>query len=250
MGLLEGRVALVVGASSGIGGATARALAEAGAAVAVSARRADRLEALVREIEGTGGKALAIPGDACDSSFATCMVGEVVERLGRLDILVNSAGIIRPGGVHGADLEEWKQVIDVNLMATLYASRAALDVMIAQGRGDIVNVSSTAGRRATGHFGPYATSKFGLTGLSEGMRQEVGAKGVRVCLIEPGATATEVAESIPDPGVRQFMHDHVHREGAMEAEDVAAAIVFVCALPPRANVSEILIRPTSDVAPL
>lgn len=249
-GPLADRAALITGASSGIGRAAALALAAAGATVAVSARRADRLRGLVRRIEDAGGKALALPGDVGDEATATRIVAETVRRAGRIDILVNSAGIVRPGGVQNADTAEWRRVIEVNLLASLYTCRAAIEPMRAQGGGDIINISSTAGRRAAGVFGPYSTSKFGLNALSEGMRQEVGGYGIRVCVIEPGATTTEVAESIPDPGYRKFMHDYVNKEGAMQPEDVAAAIVFVVSLPPRVNVSELLIRPTIDVAAL
>jgi NADP-dependent 3-hydroxy acid dehydrogenase YdfG len=122
--------------------------------------------------------------------------------------------------------------------------------MLAQGNGDIINISSTAGRRSTGAFAPYATSKFGLNGFTEALRQQVGDQGVRVCVIEPGATSTEVAESVANPDIRARLQDHVNKDGAMKPEDVAAAIVFVASLPARANVSEILIRPTIDTAPL
>lgn len=249
-GPLAGRVALITGASSGIGEAAAVALAEAGAAVAVSARRAERLEDLVRRIEAAGGKAIALPGDVADEAIATRVVEETVSRLGRLDILVNSAGVIQAGGVENADTAEWRRVIDINLMATLYTCKAAIGPMKAQGGGDIVNISSTAGRRAAGIFGPYSTSKFGLTALTEGLRQEVGGYGIRVCIVEPGATTTEVAEGLTDPKLKAAMRQHVSKEGAMKAEDVASAIVFVTTLPPRANVSEILIRPTIDTVPM
>lgn len=245
---LAGRVALVTGASSGIGEGAALALAEAGAAVAVAARRADRLDALVRKIEAAGGKALALPGDVVDEAVAKDIVARTVKHFGRLDVLVNSAGIIQAGGVENADTEQWRRVIEVNLLATLYTCSAAIGHMRAQGGGDIINVSSVAGRRAAAAFGPYSTSKFGLTGMTEGLRQEVGKYGIRVCLVEPGATTTEVADSITDPNYRQAMRAHVGKEGAMKPEDVAAAIVFVVSLPHRANVSELLIRPTIDVA--
>jgi NADP-dependent 3-hydroxy acid dehydrogenase YdfG len=245
-GILAGRVALVTGASSGIGEGAAIALAEVGAAVAVAARRADRLNALVKKITDMGGKALALPGDVSDESVARDIVAKTVKHFGRLDILVNSAGVIQPGGVENADTEQWRSVIGINLLATLYTCTAAIGPMRAQGGGDIINVSSIAGRRAAGIFGPYSTSKFGLTGMTEGLRQEVSKYGIRVCIVEPGATATEVSNSISDPVVRKSIHDHVNKEGAMKSEDVAAAIVFVVSLPRRANVSEILIRPTID----
>jgi NADP-dependent 3-hydroxy acid dehydrogenase YdfG len=249
-GTLAGRVALVTGASSGIGESVAIALAKAGAAVAVAARRVERLAMLVARIETIGAKALALPGDVVDERVAKGMVTRTVQHFGRLDILVNSAGIIQAGGVENADMDQWRRVIDVNLLGSLYTCSAAMAPMRAQGGGDIINVSSVAGRRAAAAFGPYSTSKFGLTGMTEGLRQEAGKHGIRVCIVEPGATTTEVAESITDPNYRKAMQAHVGKEGAMQPEDVAAAIVFVVSLPPRANVSELLIRPTIDVAAL
>jgi NADP-dependent 3-hydroxy acid dehydrogenase YdfG len=247
---IDGRVALITGASSGIGEGAAVALAAAGAKVAVAARRADRLQDLVARIEAAGGEALALPGDVTDEAFATGIVEETVGRFGRLDILVNSAGINQPGGVENADIPLWREVIEINLMATLYTCKAAIPPMKAQGGGDIINISSIAGRRATGVFNPYGTSKFAVNSLTEGLRQEVGESGIRVCVIEPGATTTEVAEGIVDPAFREHIRKHVSKEGAMKVEDIGAAIVFVVSLPPRANVSEILIRPTIDVLPM
>jgi NADP-dependent 3-hydroxy acid dehydrogenase YdfG len=245
-GTLAGRIALVTGASSGIGEGSALALAAAGATVAVSARRADRLAALVKKIEAAGGKALALAGYVADEAVAKYVVAETIERFGRLDILVNSAGIIQPGGVENANTEAWRHVVEINLYATLYTCSAAISQMRTQGGGDIVNISSIAGRRASRPFNPYATSKFGLTAMTEGMRQEVGQYGIRVCIIEPGATTTEVSESIADTNTREHLRKHVSKDGAMKPEDVADAVVFVVSLPSRANVSEILIRPTID----
>lgn len=245
---LRGKVALVTGASSGIGEATALALAEAGAAVAVSARRAERLTDLVTRIEKAGGKALAVPGDMANETDATKAVTDTVAQLGRIDIVVNSAGVIQAGGVESLPLDEWRRVIDVNLLGTLYVCKAAIGPMKAQGGGDIVNISSTAGRRAAGVFGPYSTSKFGLTGLTEGLRQEVGGAGIRVSIVEPGATATEVANNIADPTMRAAMQQHVGKDSAMEPADIADAVLFIVSLPRRANVSQILIRPTTDTA--
>jgi NADP-dependent 3-hydroxy acid dehydrogenase YdfG len=121
--------------------------------------------------------------------------------------------------------------------------------MRTQGGGDIVNISSTAGRRAAVLFNAYSASKFALTAMTEALRQEVGRQGIRVCIIEPGATSTEVSEGVADPAYRKFIHEHVTKEGAMKPEDVAAAILFAVSLPPRANVSQLLIRPTIDTAP-
>jgi NADP-dependent 3-hydroxy acid dehydrogenase YdfG len=248
-GPLVGKAALVTGASSGIGEGAALALAAAGASVAVSARREERLRDLVARIEAVGGTAIALPGDVTDEAVATAAVEDTVGRFGRLDILVNSAGVIQAGTVENADTAQWRSVIEVNLMATLYTCKAAIPHMKAQGGGDIVNVSSTSGRRTPNPiFGPYSTSKFAVNALSEGLRQEVGGSGIRVCIVEPGATTTEVAEGITDPTYRDAIRTHVSKDGAMKPEDIGAAIVFVVTLPPRANVSEILIRPTIDVA--
>jgi NADP-dependent 3-hydroxy acid dehydrogenase YdfG len=247
---LAGRVALVTGASSGIGEAAAVALAGLGARIAVTARRAERLQLLVNRIEAAGGKATAFPGDIADETFATRVVERAAGHFGRLDILVNSAGVMPEGGAENGDLAAWRRVIETNLMACLYTSRAAARVMRAQGAGDIINISSTAGRRSAGLFGAYCTSKFGLGAMTEGLRQEVGSAGVRVCLIEPGATDTELFEGVADPVLREAVRQRAQRDGAMKADDVAAAITFVVGLPTRANISELLIRPTTDTAPL
>jgi NADP-dependent 3-hydroxy acid dehydrogenase YdfG len=247
---LAGKVALVTGASSGIGEAAALSLAAAGAAVAVSGRRKDRLDSLVRRIAAAGGKGLALPGDVSIEADATQAVKDTVARLGRIDVLINSAGINEAGGIESLPLELWRKVIDVNLMGTLYCCKAAVAAMKAQGSGDIINISSTAGRRAGARFGAYSTSKFGVNGLTECLRQEVGGAGVRVCVIEPGATTTEIADSISDPKAREAIRAHVTKEGAMAASDIADAIMFVVTLPRRANVSEMLIRPTIDTAPM
>jgi len=247
--LLAGRVALVTGASAGIGEAAAVALAAAGATVAAVARREDRLKTLVHKIEAAGGKAIALPGDVASEAVAKGAVAEALQRLGRLDILVNSAGLIQSGGVENSDTAHWRQLLEVNLLASLYTSQAAITAMRAQGGGDIINISSTAGRRASGAFPAYSASKFGLTAMNEATRQEVGRYGIRVCIIEPGATATEVAEGIADPAVRSAMRQHISKDGALLPQDVAAAIIFVLSLPPRANVSQLMIRPTIDVTP-
>jgi NADP-dependent 3-hydroxy acid dehydrogenase YdfG len=248
-GSLAGKVALVTGASSGIGAAAAAALAAEQATVVLVARRADRLQSLVRKIEEAGGKAIALPGDVADEQVAQGAVTETLQRFGRIDILVNSAGIIDSGGVENADTARWRRVLEINLMASMYTSRAAIGPMRAQGGGDIINISSIAGRRAAALFNVYSASKFGLTAMTEAMRQEVGRHGIRVCIIEPGATTTEVAEGIADPTFRKSIREHVSKEGAMMPEDVAAAILLVVSLPPRANVSQLMIRPTIDTAP-
>jgi NADP-dependent 3-hydroxy acid dehydrogenase YdfG len=245
-GLLSGRTALVTGASAGIGRSTAVALARAGAQVALVARRADRLHDLAASIEAGGGQALARPADVTDPAQATQAVQDAAGHFGGLDILVNAAGMTQTGRVENADLTDWRYVFELNFWASLYTSRAAIPALRAGG-GDIVNISSTAGRRAVGAtFGPYAASKFALTALNESLRAEVTLAGIRVCIVEPGATATEIHAGIRDEKVREATRQHVEKDGAMQPEDVAAAIVFVIGLPRRVNVSQLTIRPSVD----
>jgi NADP-dependent 3-hydroxy acid dehydrogenase YdfG len=246
-GVLTGKTALVTGASSGIGRSTVLALAEAGACVALVARRAERLKDLAAQIEAAGGRALARPADVTDETEAAQSVEDTVTHFGGLDILVNAAGMTQTGKVENADIKDWRYVFELNFWSGLYTARAAIPALKASGGGDIVNISSTAGRRAVGAtFGPYAASKFALTAFNESLRAEVTLAGIRVAIIEPGATATEIHEHIKDEKVREFTRNHVEKDGAMQADDVAAAVVFVVSLPSRVNVSQLVIRPTVD----
>src|SRR3954463_5866291 len=172
---LQGRTVAITGASSGIGEATALACAEAGAAVALAARRADRIEALAKRIEDDGGKAIALPTDVGDERQARAFIEHAYEHLGRLDILVNNAGVMLLGAVEGADTEQWRTMVNVNVLGLLYCTHAALPVMRNNSHppgGHIVNVSSVAGRRAALGSAVYNLTKFGVTGFSEGLRQE------------------------------------------------------------------------------
>jgi len=245
-GILSGKKALVTGASSGIGRGTALALAAAGAQVALVARRAARLDELAAKIKADGGQALARAADVTDEGDATRAVQDAVDHFGGLDILVNAAGMTQVGKVENANLADWRYVFELNFWSGLYTSRAAIPALKAGG-GDIVNVSSTAGRRPVGAtFGPYAASKFALTAFTESLRAEVTLAGIRVCIIEPGATATEIHAHIKDEKVRESTRQHIEKDGAMQPEDVAAAIVFVVSLPRRVNVSQLMIRPSVD----
>ena len=246
-GVLSGKTALVTGASSGIGRSTALALAEAGASVALVARRAERLKDLAAQIEAGGGQALARAADVTDEQDASRAVQDAVDHFGRLDILVNAAGMTQTGKVENGDLADWRYVFELNFWAAFSTARAAIPALKANGGGDIVNISSTAGRRAVGAtFGPYAASKFALTAFNESLRAEVTLAGIRVSIIEPGATATEIHEHIKDEKVREFTRNHVEKDGAMQADDVAAAVVFVVSLPRHVNVSQLMIRPSVD----
>jgi NADP-dependent 3-hydroxy acid dehydrogenase YdfG len=163
---------------------------------------------------------------------------------------VNSAGTIQAGGVENCDTEEWRRTMDLNFFASLYTSAAAFPHMKDQGGGDIIQISSTGGRRPTSHFGSYGASKFALNGMSWGLREEAGKVGIRVCVVEPGATTSEISETMSDPTGREFMREHIRKDGAMKPEDIAAMVLCVVSLPQRANVQELLIRPTIDTAPL
>src|SRR3954464_3075400 len=190
---LSGQAVAITGASSGIGEATALACARAGASVALAARRADRIEALAERITGDGGTAVAISADVGDEDQARAFVEHAHERLGRLDVLVNNAGVMLLGPIAGADLDQWRQMVDVNVFGVLYCTHAALPLMLEQGSGHVVNVSSVAGRFARAGSGVYNLTKFGVRAFSESLRQEVTAAGVRGAVVEPGAVATELA---------------------------------------------------------
>ena len=243
---LAGKVALVTGASSGIGAATALALAAAGATVAISARRKDRLDELVQEIEAAGGKALALPGDMAVEADAIAAVEDTARLLGRIDILINSAGVMQAGGIEGADLDEYRKVMDINLMATVYTCKAAIPHMLAHGVGDIINISSLAGRKGGPETNAYSASKHAVNAMTNGMRQELGNRNIRVSFLMPGATETEVASGISNPAWREAIAKHVSKEGAVKASEIADTLVFMLAMPRHVNISEISVRPTID----
>ena len=243
---LAGKIALVTGASSGIGAATAVALAAAGASVALSARRADRLAELVTQIEAAGGTALALPGDMAVEADAIKAVEDTAAHFGRIDILVNSAGIMQAGGIDGMDVAEYRRVVDINLMGTVYTCAAAVPLMKAQGSGDIVTISSLAARKGGPMTNAYSASKHAVNAMTDGMRQELGGFGIRVSIVMPGATETEVASGISNPQWRETIAAHVSKDGAVKASEMADTIVFILSLPRNVNVSEICVRPTID----
>ena len=247
-GSLAGKVALVTGASSGIGEATAIALAEAGATVVVAARRADRLAGLVDKVVQAGGTAHAIAADVSVEAEAIRTVEDTVAKFGRIDILINSAGVMQAGGVENCDLAEYRQVFDINLFATLYTSRAAITHMLRQGGGDIVNISSLAGRKGGAATSAYSASKHAVNSMTDGMRQELGDRNIRVSILMPGATTTEVGDSISDPNWRKAIQAHVSKEGAVLPSEIGDTIVFMLSLPRRVNISEISVRPTVDTS--
>jgi NADP-dependent 3-hydroxy acid dehydrogenase YdfG len=247
MGSLDGKVAAITGASSGIGEATALALAAEGCAVALGARRRDRIEALAERIEEEGGKALAIETDVADEESARAFVTRANEELGGLNVLVNNAGVMLLGPLAGADTEEWRRMIEVNGLGLLYCTHAALPIMGAGGSGHIVNIASVAGRVASLGAGAYNFTKFGVVGLSEALRQECAYANVRVTVVEPGFTETELQGHNKHPMVLERMEKMKEQYGELlEASDIADAIVWAVTRPNRVNVNEILIRPTGQ----
>jgi NADP-dependent 3-hydroxy acid dehydrogenase YdfG len=244
---LEGKVAAVTGASSGIGEATALALAGEGCAVALGARRKDRIEALAERIEADGGRALAIETDVSDEDSANAFIAGAHEQLGGLDILVNNAGVMLLGPVAGADTGEWRQMMEVNGLGLLYCTHAALPIMGAAGSGHVVNISSVAGRSASMGVGVYNFTKWGVTGFSEALRQECSHANVRVTIIEPGFTESELAGHNTNPMVLERVEQIREEYGEiLKSEDIADAIAWAVTRPNRVNVNEILIRPTGQ----
>jgi NADP-dependent 3-hydroxy acid dehydrogenase YdfG len=239
----------VTGASSGIGAATATALAERGAAVALAARRGDRLEALAADIQGQGGTALVLECDVTDEGQVTAAVERTVAELGRLDTLINNAGVMLLGPVAGAPLAEWQRMVDLNVSGLLYCAHAALPHLISAAEGgprqvaDMVNISSVAGRAARSGNGVYSLTKFGVGAFSESLRQEMAKRYVRVSLVEPGATATELATH-NRPEILDAIRGQFGQR--MAAEDIADAIAYIVTRPRHVAVNEMLIRPTEQ----
>jgi NADP-dependent 3-hydroxy acid dehydrogenase YdfG len=247
---LNDTVALVTGASSGIGEATALALSSHGAKVALLARRADRLEALAERI---GDGALVIEADVSDQSAAAGAVQRTVDELGRLDTLINNAGVMLLGPIQDAPLEEWETMISVNVRGLLYCAHAALPHLLKAAEdaprqvADLVNISSVAGRVPRLGSGVYNLTKHGVGAFSESLRQEVTQRHVRVSLVEPGATATELA-SHNRAEVREQMSKRFGSMELMQAQDIADAIAYIVTRPRRVAINEVLIRPTDQSA--
>ncbi|HET7456070.1 MAG TPA: SDR family NAD(P)-dependent oxidoreductase [Gemmatimonadaceae bacterium] len=243
---LAGKVALVTGASSGIGWATARALADAGARVAAVARRADRLASLVSDLGGDD-RAIALEADVTDEAAIKSAVAAAHAKWGRLDVLVNNAGVMLLGQIENADTEDWRRMMDTNVLGLMYATHAALPIMRAQGSGDVVNISSTAGRTARAGVGAYNASKWAVNAFSEALRQECVPHRIRVTVIEPGIVATELREHITNPTAKADIEKRAQSLTQLEATDIAAAILYAVSQPPHVCVNEILIRPTEQL---
>ena len=248
---LRGTVALVTGASSGIGEATAALLAAHGASVSIVARRRDRLEALASRIRSQGGTALVVEADIAREDQAREAVERTVSELGRLDTLINNAGVMLLGPIVGAPIEEWRRMMEINVMGLMYCSHAALPHLLkAAASGprrvaDLVNISSVAGRTVRRGAGVYNATKHAVGAFSEALRQEVTREHVRVSLVEPGAVETELA-SHNRPEVLEQLRSRIGEIERMQSEDIARAIVYLVSQPRHVAINEMLIRPTEQ----
>jgi NADP-dependent 3-hydroxy acid dehydrogenase YdfG len=244
-GELTNQVVAVTGASSGIGEATALACAKAGAAVVLAARRTERIESLAARIVEQGGRAIAVRTDVGEESQARAFVERAHAELGRLDVLVNNAGVMLLGPIANAPTEEWRRMIHANVFGVLYCTHAALPLMAEQGSGHVVNVSSVAGRVARAGSGVYNLTKHGVGAFSESLRQECVPLGVRVTLIEPGAVATE----LPGHNREEVLEQLAKRFAGvtpLRAEDIAEAVLYAIAQPANVSVNELLVRPSGQ----
>ncbi|MEU6252360.1 SDR family NAD(P)-dependent oxidoreductase [Streptomyces sp. NPDC047043] len=248
---LEGTVALVTGASSGIGHATALELAREGASVALVGRREDRLADLASEISGVGGKALVVPADITTAQAAAEAVERTVEGLGRLDTLVNNAGLMLLGPAPGADLNDWRRMIDINLMGLMYTAHAAVPHLVKAAAeqprqvADIVNIGSLAGRNAYAMSAVYSATKFGVGAFSEALRQELARQHVRVSVIEPGSVDTELRTHNPDV-IQQHIVAALGDIERLQSQDIADTVGYIVTRPRHVAVAELLVRPTEQ----
>ncbi|MFF2513952.1 SDR family NAD(P)-dependent oxidoreductase [Streptomyces sp. NPDC058086] len=250
---LTGTVALVTGASSGIGAATARRLTEDGASVALVARRKGRLDDVAAEIEKAGGTALVVEADITDRSQAEAAVQQAVEHFGRLDTLVNNAGLMLLGPVVGADVDEWERMLAVNVQGLLHTTHAALPHLLKAAEdgprkvADIVNVSSIAGRVAWNGYGVYNLTKFGVNGFTESLRQEVTQRHVRVGVLEPGGVDTELgSHNDHKPEIREAIGTFYEQTEVLSPEDIADGVAYMVTRPRHASIGELWIMPTDQ----
>ena len=244
---IDGSTAIVTGASSGIGEATASALADHGANVVLAARREDELESLAEAIEADGGRALAVPTDVTNEDDLDALVDTTLDTFGTIDVLVNNAGVMLLEPVERADRENFRQMVEVNLLGLMNLTHAVLPVMQDQGSGHIVNVSSTAGRQANANSSGYNATKFGVNGFTEALRQEVTGEGIRTTIVEPGAVETELPEHIPDEEVKEQMEEGLFDSMTpLQSEDIARAVAYAVTQPQHVSINEMLVRPTDQ----
>ena len=244
--MIEGKVAIITGASSGIGYATAIALSKGGAKVAIGARRTDLLDKLQNEIIQNGGDVFSQKLDVTQKSDCDSFVKTTVKKYGTVDILINNAGLMPLSFVKKLKVDEWDKMIDVNIKGVLYCTAAVLPYMLEKQSGHIVNISSVAGRVVFPAGSVYCATKHAVTAFSEGLRQELSPRSnIRITTIEPGVVATELTNTITDDSLKGFI-ENTKKMGVLKAEDIANAILFAVQAPSHVNVNEILIRPTSQ----
>jgi NADP-dependent 3-hydroxy acid dehydrogenase YdfG len=240
---IKDKIVVVTGASSGLGEATARLLSAEGATVVLGARRVDRLQTLAKELETRGGKALALTTDVSQREQVKALVDTAVQTYGRVDVMINNAGLMPQAPLERLKVDEWDRMIDVNLKGMLYGIAAALPHMQRQKSGHIINVSSVAGHKVGPGFAVYAATKFAVRALSEGLRQEVKPYNIRTTVISPGAVATELPDPVTDPDASKRIwtfYDQV----AIPADSFARAVAFAMSQPEEVDINEILYRPT------
>jgi NADP-dependent 3-hydroxy acid dehydrogenase YdfG len=240
---IEGKVVVITGASSGLGEATARLLSAEGAHVVLGARRADRLKSLMDELTGRGGKAIAVSTDVIQRDQVKKLVDAAVQAYGRIDVMINNAGLMPQAPLERLKIDEWDRMIDVNIKGVLYGIAAALPHMQRQKAGHFINVSSVAGHKVGPGFAVYAATKHAVRALSEGLRQEVKPYNIRTTVISPGAVATELPNGVTDPAVAERIHKF-YAEVAIPAESFARTVAFAMSQPDEVDVNEVVFRPT------
>lgn len=243
---IAGKVVVITGASSGLGEATARLLSAQGATVVLGARRADRIQALAAELTAQGGKALAVTTDVTDVAQVRRLVDTAVQTYGRIDVMLNNAGLMPHSPLERLKTDDWDRMIDVNIKGVLYGVAAALRHMKEQKSGHIINVSSVAGHKVNPSSAVYAATKYAVRALSEGLRQEVKPYNIRTTIVSPGAIATELPDSITEADVSAGIHQF-YAEYAIPADSFARVVAFAISQPDEVDINEILFRPTRQV---
>jgi NADP-dependent 3-hydroxy acid dehydrogenase YdfG len=242
---IEGKIVVITGASSGLGEATARLLYTKGAILVLGARRQDRLKALVETLASAGGKALTVTTDVTDPAQVKRLVDTAVRTFGRVDVMINNAGLMPQAPLELLKIDEWDQMINVNIKGVLYGIAAALPHMKEQKTGHFINVSSVAGHRVGPGFAVYAATKHAVLALSEGLRQEVKPYNIRTTVISPGAVATELPNSVTDPAAAERIKKF-YAELAVPADSFARAVAYAMSQPDDVDINEILFRPTKQ----
>jgi NADP-dependent 3-hydroxy acid dehydrogenase YdfG len=240
---IQDKVVVITGASSGLGETTARHLASQGASVVLGARREDRIRSLAGELTSKGGKAIAIATDVTDREQVKRLVDMAVKTYGRVDVMINNAGLMPQSPLERLKIDDWDRMIDVNIKGVLYGIAAALPVMKQQKSGHIINVSSVAGHKVRAGGAVYSATKHAVLAFSEGLRQEVKPYNIRTTVISPGAVATELPDSVTEPDVSASFHKF-YEEFAIPADSFARAVVFAISQPDEVDINEILFRPT------